>query len=400
MAGSTPLEQWRQAGRWPECLDQIWKKLEQRHGRSGASCGKQTTVIGYQESEQLDAEPAKYFVVVTRREKRACKFCEEGGVKAAPLPARIIEKSLVSDRIVIGTVVEKYCDHLPLYRQSVILEREAGIEISRATLDGWVMRVGELLIPMTAVMRNELVGGSYIQADETPVSVQMHDGRGKNLQAYLWQYSRPGGGVVFDFRLGRGREGPRKFLGNFEGLLQTDGYAAYEQVGGPKMVHAACWAHYPDSNVIQSKLRKPFIHLFSEPIAKKPLHIMSKLLEEGHQLRRRLPLPSPSWCESGPLPECVKNLALHPQVRSDVAAGCADGCVAKVVADYRDIDACLQKGDCAAMAQHVWRHVARSLRRLRCQTNVFLQKVSHAVSGQRSSAVASEENVVPSIDTE
>jgi transposase len=208
-----------------------------------ASCGKQTTVIGYQESEQLDAEPAKYFVVVTRREKRACKFCEEGGVKAAPLPARIIEKSLVSDRIVINTVVEKYCDHLPLYRQSVILEREAGIEISRATLDGWVMRVGELLIPMTAVMRNELVGGSYIQADETPVSVQMHDGRGKNLQAYLWQYSRPGGGVVFDFRLGRGREGPRKFLGNFEGLLQTDGYAAYEQVGGPKMVHAACWAH-------------------------------------------------------------------------------------------------------------------------------------------------------------
>jgi transposase len=71
----------------------------------------------------------------------------------------------------------------------------------------------------------------------------MHDGRGQNHQAYLWQYSRPGGSAVFDFRLGRGREGPKGFLGNFEGLLQTDGYAAYEKVGGPKLVHACCWTH-------------------------------------------------------------------------------------------------------------------------------------------------------------
>lgn len=71
----------------------------------------------------------------------------------------------------------------------------------------------------------------------------MHDGRGKNHQAYLWQYGRPGGGVLFDFRLGRGREGPKNFLGQFEGILQTDGYAAYESTGGPRMVHAACWAH-------------------------------------------------------------------------------------------------------------------------------------------------------------
>jgi hypothetical protein len=130
-----------------------------------------------------------------------------------------------------------------LYRQSAILEREAGLEISRATLDGWVMRVGELLTPLAAAMRRELVGGSYMQADETPVDVQMRDGRGQNHQAYLWQYGKPGGGVVFDFRLGRGRDGPQKFLGQFEGILQTDGYIAYEQVGGPKMVHAACWAH-------------------------------------------------------------------------------------------------------------------------------------------------------------
>ncbi len=207
------------------------------------TCGQATVVIGHDVSEQLDVEPAKYFVVVTKREKRACKRCEEGGVVAAPAPARIIEKSLVSDRVVIDTVIAKYSDHLPLYRQSVILERDAGVEITRATLDGWVMRVGELLIPIVDVMRRELLGGTYIQADETPVDVQLHDGRGQNHQAYLWQYGRPGGGVVFEFRMGRGREGPKEFLGQFEGILQTDGYVVYDHVGGPKLVHAGCWAH-------------------------------------------------------------------------------------------------------------------------------------------------------------
>src|SRR5580692_9631568 len=137
----------------------------------------------------------------------------------------------------------KYADHVPLYRQSAILERETGIELSRATLDGWVMRVGELLRPIFAAMGKELLRGDYIQADETPVDVQMHDGRGKNHQAYLWQYSRPQGPVVFDFRMGREREGPKRFLGNFEGILQSDGYGAYDHVGGKQIVHAACWAH-------------------------------------------------------------------------------------------------------------------------------------------------------------
>ncbi len=206
------------------------------------ACGKDTVVIGYEQSEQLDVEPAKYFVLVTRREKRACRGCAEG-VGAAQLPVRIIDKSLVSDRVVIDTLVAKYSDHLPLYRQSAILERETGVSISRATMDGWVMSVGGLLAPVTAAMGRELIGGRYIQADETPVPVQMHDGRGKNHQAYLWQYGRPGGSAVFDFQMGRSREGPKKFLGQYEGILQTDGYAAYDRVGGGNMVHAACWAH-------------------------------------------------------------------------------------------------------------------------------------------------------------
>jgi len=227
-------------------LPQDLPRVEEAIGceaRACASCGAETTVIGYDESEQLDVEPARYFVRVTKREKRACRRCENATVVAAPLPARIVEKGLASDRVVIETVVGKYCDHLPLYRQAAILEREAGLEIGRATLDGWVLRVGELLQPVAQAMRKDLLDGSYLQADETTVPVQMHDKRGSDHQAYLWQYGRPGGETVFEFCLGRGRDGPRKFLGEWEGILQTDGYQAYDGIGGPKLVHVGCWAH-------------------------------------------------------------------------------------------------------------------------------------------------------------
>jgi hypothetical protein len=153
-------------------------------------------------------------------------------------------------------VVNKYCDHSPLFRQSVALLRDAGIDISRATMCGWVMTIGEMLMPLAGAMRNQLLAGTYIQADETPVDVQTHDGSGINHQAYLWQYGTPKGMTVFDFRMSRKREGPLNFLGNFEGLLQTDGYAAYDRVGGPKMVHAGCWAHSRRYFVDAVKLNK------------------------------------------------------------------------------------------------------------------------------------------------
>jgi transposase len=183
-------------------------------------CGREKTLIGYESSEQLDVEPAKYFVRVTKREKRACQHCPEGGVACAPAPAQIIDKSLATDRLVIETIVSKYLDHLPLYRQSAILERDTGIELSRNTLCGWVMRVGELLQPIAGAMAQELLAGQYLQADETPVAVQLKASKGKNHQAYLWQYSTPGGAVVFDFQLGRSREGPKRFLGNYEGIYK------------------------------------------------------------------------------------------------------------------------------------------------------------------------------------
>jgi hypothetical protein len=113
-----------------------------------------------------------------------------------------------------------------------------------------------------------LAGGYF--CDETTVGVQMHDRRGHNHQAYLWQYGRPGASVVFDFRLGRGRDGPKQFLGQFEGILQTDGYIAYEKVGGPKIVHAACWTHarrgFYDAHKVSpdETIAKGIVHLIDE----------------------------------------------------------------------------------------------------------------------------------------
>ena len=220
-------------------------------------CGAATKVIGYDESEVLNVKPAEYYVEVIKREKRACRQCEEQGVAMAPLPPRIIDKSLVADEVIIDTIVSKYANHCPLYRQSVILLRDAGIDITRATMCGWVMTVGEMLSPVVGAMRKELLATNYIQADETPVDVQTHDKRGKNHQGYLWQYGTPGGGVVFDFRMSRGREGPKLFLGAFAGILQTDDYIAYERgLGVPGMVHACCWSHARRHFVDAVKLNK------------------------------------------------------------------------------------------------------------------------------------------------
>jgi transposase len=228
--------------RLPENLPRV-ERVVRCEDKTCAVCGRETAIIGYDESEQLDVEPTRYFVRVTKREKRACRGCEQGTVTMGPLEPRIVEKGLASDAVVINTVVAKYCDHLPLYRQAVILERETGLEIGRATMDGWVMRVGDMLIPIIQVMHKDLLKQTYLQADETTIPVQMHDGRGNNHQGYLWQYGKPGGETVFDFCLGRGREGPLKFLGKWEGILQTDGYQAYDGVGGPRLVHVGCWAH-------------------------------------------------------------------------------------------------------------------------------------------------------------
>jgi transposase len=147
-------------------------------------CGSFKELIGYETTEVLDKEPGTYFVRVTKREKRACTTCEDQGVVTAPVEPRAFLKAKASDGVIVDVLVKKFVEHQPVYRQCETLDREAGIDISRQTMCGWIMAAGVLLEPVREAMRAELLAGGYIQADETPIDVQDPDTIGKNHQAY------------------------------------------------------------------------------------------------------------------------------------------------------------------------------------------------------------------------
>ena len=205
-------------------------------------CRMAKDLVGYEESEQLHVIPAEHTVLVTRREKRACKRCPEMGVRTEPMPPRILPKGKLSDAFIIEVLIRKYREHVPVYRQCATLLRDFRIEISRQTLVDAVMVAGDLVRALIPPMKAELLAGGYIQADETTVPVQSSAVRGRNHRAFLWQYSRPGGPVIFDFQMGRSREGPRQFLRGFRGWLQSDGYSAYAELG-EGIRHAGCMVH-------------------------------------------------------------------------------------------------------------------------------------------------------------
>ena len=123
------------------------------------------------------------------------------------------------------------------------IERDTGLIISQDTLSSSVLKAGELLEGIRSAMRDDLLAGGYIQADETTMPVQSQITKGKNHPGYMWEYGRPQGPVVMDFRMGREREGPAKFLAGYDGKLQCDGYAGYDKIGGPEITFFGCMAH-------------------------------------------------------------------------------------------------------------------------------------------------------------
>ncbi len=136
--------------------------------------------------------PIELYVEVTKREKRACAHCEKMGVSIAPVPGSIIENGILADSLVVETIIKKYCDHSPLYRQAAGVGRDAGVEISQAALSSFVLKAGERLGCVVAAMKASLLAGDYIQADETTVPVQSRRTKGKNHEAYFWEYRLPG----------------------------------------------------------------------------------------------------------------------------------------------------------------------------------------------------------------
>jgi transposase len=207
-----------------------------------SKCGAERPVIGYETREELACQPAQFWVRVIKREKRGSHCEEEQGVATAAAPAQIVPKSKLSDEFIIEVLARKFQQHLPVYRQCAALAEDHGIELSRKTLNDAILAAGGLLEAVVRAQRLELLAGGYIQADETTLPCQTGERTGRNHRAYMWEYSQPGGVVVFDFQMGRGRAGPEKFLKGFVGKLQSDGYGVYDKLG-EGIVYVGCLSH-------------------------------------------------------------------------------------------------------------------------------------------------------------
>ncbi len=200
------------------------------------------TKISEERTSQLDWVAPKIIKRVIIRPR----YVKREQFALAPLPPQPIEQSMAGAGLLAHVLVDKFEDHIPLFRQEKIFARQYGVELSRKTLGSWVEQAAALLQPVHRAIREDLVAGSYLQADETPIRYLDPDVKGKSQQGYLWVYSRPGGDVLFEWRTDRGRECPEEFLKRFCGKLQTDGYAAYESLARARqgeLILVGCWAH-------------------------------------------------------------------------------------------------------------------------------------------------------------
>ncbi len=150
------------------------------------ACGARLRKIGQDVSEQLEYVPAHFKVIRHVRPKLACVACH--AIFQASAPSRPIARGLAGAGLLAHVLVSKYCDHLPLYRQSGIYAR-SGVELDRSTLAGWVDQAGQLLDPLVAALGRYTLAAAKIHADDTPVPV-LQPGRGKTKTGRLWVYVR------------------------------------------------------------------------------------------------------------------------------------------------------------------------------------------------------------------
>jgi len=198
--------------------------------------------LGEEVTEELDWKPAQFIKRLYIRPK----YANAERIVIAPLPARLIEKGLPGAGLLTQVILSKYEDHLPLYRQEKIYRQRHGVNLTRQTLCGWVDAAADWLSPIYREMKAGLVAGDYLQVDETPIRYLDPDVKGKSQQGWLWTYSHPQGDVVFEWNISRSREGPRAFLKEFKGKLQTDGYGVYESLArerGGELILIGCLAH-------------------------------------------------------------------------------------------------------------------------------------------------------------
>ena len=197
--------------------------------------------IGEEITEQLECEPGKLYVKRYRRSKYAKPKGE--GIITGELPSFIVPRGIAGASLLALIIIQKYVDHLPLYRQIEMFKR-MGIEIPSSTMSDWLAMCIKELVPLYEALKAKLLSANYLMADETPIKVLDRDKKGNIHLGYYWVYRDPGSGLVlFDYRPGRGREGPEDILKNFEGFLQADGYAVYENFDTKKIALIHCMAH-------------------------------------------------------------------------------------------------------------------------------------------------------------
>ena len=211
-------------------------------------CGGAMKKIGEDVSEMLERVAAHFKVIRHVRPKLACSRCDL--IVQEPAPSRPIARGLAGPGLLAHVLVAKYADHLPLYRQAQIYQRE-GVALERSTLADWVGGAAALIDPLINALGNYVLAADKLHADDTPVPV-LEPGRGTTRTGRLWSYvrdDRPAGSadppaVWFRYSPDRKGERPRTHLKQFKGALQADGYAGFDQLYQEgKIVEAACWAH-------------------------------------------------------------------------------------------------------------------------------------------------------------
>jgi transposase len=211
--------------------------------RTCGECKKPLSRIGEDVSSSLEWIPGHFVLVETARGKWACR-CGLGTVVTAPLPSKPIEKSIASASFLAHAAVSKYQDHLPLTRQAGIFER-AGVTIAVSTLSDWMHETARLLGPIRETLKAEILAGDLVRMDDTRLEMQRNSKGLEKKRCFLWEYRNAAGATVFDFTLTRSGAEPARFLGDFRGLVQSDGYAAHDQLftNGSGRRRVGCWAH-------------------------------------------------------------------------------------------------------------------------------------------------------------
>ena len=252
-----------------------------------ADCGGALRHLGEDVSEILEYVPPRFKVIRTVRPKLSCAGCSQ--IVQAPAPNRPIDRGLAGPGLLAHVLVSKYADHLPLYRQAEIYQRE-GVELDRSTLADWVGGVSRTLGPLVDALKKYVLSAEKLHGDDVPVPV-LAPGNGKTKTGRLWTYvrdDRPAGSedapaVWFAYSPDRKGEHPAGHLQSYRGILQADGYAGFNKLYETgRIVEAACWAH----------ARRKFHDLHQahrSPIAKEAMERIAQLYGIEQEIRGRSP---------------------------------------------------------------------------------------------------------------